>query len=170
MIASFISKKVFTPLILALAFLILAPSSAKAWGYRVDLTGYHSFWRSGYSSYYYAAYMNGRYSRMGSGRYWRSGNYYSQRITHNRYTGWSRTGYLSHEFWGFPYYNGTRGYVLRTRGLGGLYAGQYYYGVRSSGALRQIRRYLFPKTYIAGKVNSGWWFLDRHSFSRSGWF
>lgn len=156
--------------VVAITAFLSMPQSSSAYGERVDISGWQNWWRSGYTSYYSAVYMSGRYSRFGSGRYWRSGYYQSAKIAHLSSSDWSRTGSLSHEFWAMYYYNGSSGFLLRTRGLSPLSRGWSYSNVKSSGALRKVSRTLYPSNYIVGKTNVGWRSLDRFPFSKRAWF
>jgi len=104
--------------------------------------------------------QTGRYSNL-TGAYYRRTEIGMDWITNHSA---NRSGKLSFEFWGMPYYGATKGVVLMTRSLGALSGGHYNGHVSRKGHAVFLNEYRFPEINLWEKTNKGWLFRDALSF------
>lgn len=77
-----------------------------------------------------------------------------------------KTGDLSFEFWGMPYYGATSGKVLMTRSLDRLSPYDDYHKKYRKGDAVFLDQYRFPEINIWEFTSNGWRFRDALSFKR----
>lgn len=107
-----------------------------------------------------------------AGRY---GNFGPDFYRHNRYgvqwltnRSFQRSGRLSLEFWGMPFYGATEGVVLMTRQVPRIGPGRTQRNVRRQGAALFLDEVRFPEISVwEFRSRGGWVFRDALSFRRS---
>lgn len=109
--------------------------------------------------------QGGRYSSLGSD-YYHNTTYQMDFITNSSK---GKSGSLSYEFWGLPYYGSTKGIVLMTRGLKQMNGKSSIPNLEKSGAGIYLDRRRFPEMNIWEYTNKGWQFRDALSFTRKDW-
>lgn len=135
---------------------------ARAANVTLDGSGYYTF--NAPARYYaWGADQSGRYSKLGAD-YYRSTTISMQWIT-NRST--SKSGPLSFELWGMPFYGADAGVVMMTRSVFALKGGKYYFEKRWTGASIFLDEVRFPEFSLWEYRPVGWRFRDALSFRRS---
>jgi len=162
------SGKSYFYIFAAVAALLYSPAGTTSAAATSSITvgGRANFWRSGTSRLYRAVYMSGRYRNRGYGRYWTGGRYSIGNLYHRGYSRNWRSGSLSFEFWGTPFYGGSRGFILRTRGFSPLNRGWYYSFPNSRGPMRKINRWLWPAILNTEWSYGAWRTTARRNFGR----
>lgn len=107
--------------------------------------------------------QSGRYSSL-TGAYYRRTTIGMEWITNNSR---SRSGKLSFEFWGMPYYGATSGVVLMTRSVGALSGGHFYETIERNGHAVFLNEYRFPELNLWEHTRNGWKFRDALSFEQN---
>jgi hypothetical protein len=144
--------------------LCLLTSAVESHATSLSMFGTYSYSYYAPSYYYSFVSQTGRYSSLGSG-YYRSGTIRVGRIQNNNFSG--RSGTLSFEFWGMPYYNANSGYTKFTRRLSPLYAGYGYSNVVKSGWMKHYGYTLYPELNLFEYTTSGWLWKRELKFSSS---
>ena len=106
--------------------------------------------------------QTGRYLNLGADYYHKATVRMEWIINNSRV----KSGNLSFEFWGMPYYGADEGVVLMTRGLKPLSAGRVYKRSKLSGWAISLDEYRFPELNIWERTRKGWGFRDALSFTR----
>lgn len=146
----------------ALITLIGATTESRAAKLTLDGSGYYKFGDKIRHSTEGVS-QTGRYSNL-TGAYYRRSTIGMDWIT-NHST--SRSGKLSFELWGMPYYGATKGVVLMTRSLGALSGGHYDRKVSRKGHAVFLDEYRFPEINLWEKTKNGWSFKDALSFKQN---
>lgn len=145
----------------ALITLIAATPQSQATKVTLDGSGYYEL---GTTVKYYGGGVNqtGRYANLGAD-YYHKATISMQWIT-NRTS--KKSGSLSFEFWGMPYYGATKGIVLMTRSADPLKGGSYYFEKAWKGYAIFLDEYRFPELNLWEYTRRGWKFRDALSFRR----
>lgn len=151
----------FTAAAAALLTLIGAAPQTRASKITLDGSGYYEF-LSPAKFYSGGVKQGGRYGNLGSDYYHKTT--ISMRWITNRST--NRSGNLSFEFWGMPFYGASKGLVLMTRPLNSLGGGGSYTNKTSTGHSISLDEYRFPELNIWEHTNKGWKFRDALSFKQ----
>lgn len=145
----------------ALFSLIGSAPQTQAADIRLDGSGYYEF--IGPVKFFGGGVkQGGRYGNLGTDYYHKTS--ISMRWITNRST--NRTGNLSFEFWGMPFYGATKGIVLMTLPLSQLGGGHSYTNKKSTGYAISLDEYRFPELNIWERTSKGWKFRDALSFKR----
>jgi hypothetical protein len=145
--------------IAALAMSVVAPH-AKATDLTLDGYGYYSL-GSRITYFIDGRYQGGRFGNFGK-------NYYRRATMRTDFiTNWSsyRSGSMSYEFWGMPYYGASKGLIVMTRGLDPLGAGRYYKGRTVEGYAISPDSRRYPEFSLWEYTRKGWRFRDALSFT-----
>jgi hypothetical protein len=106
--------------------------------------------------------QTGRYRNLGADNYHRTT--IGVRWMSNNSPG--RSGSLSFEFWGMPFYGAKRGIVLMTYGVWSLAGGQYRSNPSVTGNSVFLNTYRFPELNLWEYTNKGWRWRDNLTFRR----
>ena len=153
---------ILRPLLSTLVATVLI-SSPRAYAASVTLEGSGSYKFTSSDYYYeYGTRQSGRYRNLGTDYYRKTTIGMDWIVNNSSY----RTGPLSLEFWGMPYYGADTGIVLMTRSAGRLPADTHYRNSRWRGRSIFLDEYRFPEINIWEKTRKGWRFRDALSFRR----
>jgi hypothetical protein len=141
--------------------LIGALPEARAAKVRLDGSGYYEL---GTNIRYYptGTRQTGRYDNLGTDYYHRAT--IGVRWMTNQSPG--RSGSLSFELWGMPYYGATKGIVLMTYGVWSLAGRQYRNNPSVTGNAVFLDRYRFPELNLWENTRKGWRWRDNLTFRR----
>lgn len=145
----------------AIITLIGASSQSQAVNLTLDGSGFYEFGNTVRHSTEGVS-QSGRYSNL-TGAYYRRAKIGMDWVTNNSR---NRSGKLSFEFWGMPYYGATKGLVLMTRSMGALSGGHFYETVTRKGHAVFLNEYRFPEINLWEKTKNGWRFRDALSFKQ----
>jgi len=148
-------------LLTLLAATVISSQHACAADVTLEGRGFYKFTSRDYY-YDYGTRQTGRYRNLGTD-YYRNTTIGMDWIVNNSTY---RTGPLSIEFWGMPYYGADTGIVLMTRSAGRLPADTHYRNSRWKGRSIFLDEYRFPEINIWEKTRRNWWFRDSLSFRR----
>jgi hypothetical protein len=153
--------RILTAAVAAILTITGTSGESQAANVRLDGSGHYEF---GPRITYFSKGLrqSGRYGNLGRD-YYRETIYGMRWITNH---GNSRSGELSFEFWGMPYYGADSGIVLMTRGLSRLDDGSYYHNLSVKGHAIYLDEYRFPELNIWEYTRRGWRFRDALSFRR----
>lgn len=145
------------------AFLTIAGTTSESHATKVRLDGSGSY-EFGNAIKYFAngTKQTGRYGNLGR-------DYYHKTTIGMRWItnhGGSRSGDLSFEFWGMPFYGATSGIVLMTQGLKPLNGGSYYSNLYRKSYAIYLDEWRFPELNLWEYTRKGWQFRDALSFRR----
>ena len=153
--------RILTAAVAAILTITGTTGESQAAKVRLDGSGYYEF-EPTINYYSNGVRQTGRYGNLGRD-YYRKTTYSMRWITNHS---GSRSGDLSFEFWGMPYYGADSGIVLMTRGLNPLNGGSYYPKLSRKGYAIYLDEYRFPELNLWEYTRSGWRFRDALSFSR----
>lgn len=157
-------SKISSIFALALAFVTGVPN-AQATDVTLDSAGFYDLSDSDQYFPLSGPRQSGRYNRLGDD-YYRSAEIGVDFITNHSY---KRSGSLSFEFWGMPFYGATSGIVLMTRGVSPLYARDFYSDVVRGGQAISLDERRFPELSLWEYTLNGWRFRDALSFRRANY-
>lgn len=140
---------------------LFSASESQAAQVTLDGTGYYTF-NSSVRYYGSGAKQYGRYQNLGAD-YYHNTTISMERIT-NRSR--NRSGALSFEYWGMPFYGANTGIVLMTRSANPLRAKRMYTNRTWRGWAVFLDEYRFPEFNIWESTRRGWVFRDALSFRR----
>ncbi len=106
--------------------------------------------------------QSGRYQNLGSG-YYHNTTYGIEFLTNSST---HRSGSLSFDFWGMPYYGATSGLILMTRGLDRLAAMSSVTTLSRSGLAVSLNARRFPELDLWEYTINGWRFRDAFRFTQ----
>lgn len=127
---------------------------------RLDGYGFYSY-SSKVRYYGKGKKQGGRYSNLGADYYSSTRNGMDFLTNHSK----SKSGSLSFEFWGMPYYGATSGVVLMTRGVNPLNGGRSIKNFRNSGYAVFLDEDRYPELSLWEFTRQGWKFRDALSFT-----
>lgn len=144
---------------IASALILLGNSQSEAARITLDGTGHYRFTSD--VRYYVGVDQSGRYDYLGA-------DYYRKTVVGMRWvTNRSprKSGPLSIEFWGMPYYGADTGIVLMTKDAGRLNGQDAYHGRKWQGWGLYLDEYRYPEINIwEYRRKKGWIFRDALSF------
>ena len=156
-------KSITRNLTAAAAALVTFMASPAGRATDVTLDGSGSYELSSRIKYYGGGVkQSGRYGNLG-------GDYYHKATIRMRWItnhSGNRSGDLSFEFWGMPYYGATKGIVLMTRSLDPLRGGSYYSNKGREGYAIYLDEYRYPELNLWEYTKKGWKWRDALSFKR----
>lgn len=146
----------------ALVTLFAAAPESQATKVTLDGAGYYDL---GTTIKYYGGGVkqSGRYGNLGADYYHKAT--ISMKWITNRTS--NRSGDLSFEFWGLPYYGATKGIVLMTRSAGPLNGGAYYFEKAWKGYAIFLDEYRYPELNLWEYTRKGWKWRDALSFRQN---
>jgi hypothetical protein len=106
--------------------------------------------------------QGGRYSNLGSDFYRRTTIGMEWIVNRSNF----KSGNLSFEFWGMPFFGADQGVVLMTRGLRPMTARRMFRGLQQTGWGIFLDEVRFPEINVSERVRRGWAFRDALSFRR----
>ena len=105
--------------------------------------------------------QSGRYANLGADYYHTTTIGMSEITNHSA----NRSGSMSFELWGMPYYGATTGIILMTKGLDPLKGGFHFSNVSVTGKAISLNRRRFPELDLFEFTTNGWKWKDVLTFS-----